>query len=122
MFCFNCRHFRGSSLRSGERYGARAFIDVGFRKWKEISELIWQHKNSDRLKACTISLTQFKAIETEAAESVMSCLSKEREKEILENIQYVKAPLKPTALLGWQGRTFRGHDAGESSANQGNFV
>ncbi|XP_065584165.1 zinc finger MYM-type protein 1-like [Artemia franciscana] len=122
VFCFNCRHFSGSSLRSGERYGARAFIDVGFRKWKDISELIRQHENSDRHKACTISLTQFKAIETEAAESVASCLSKEREKEILENRQYVKALLKTTALLGRQGLAFRGHDEGESSANQGNFV
>ncbi|KAK2701850.1 hypothetical protein QYM36_019511, partial [Artemia franciscana] len=76
----------------------------------------------DRHKACTISLTQFKAIETEAAESVASCLSKEREKEILENRQYVKALLKTTALLGRQGLAFRGHDEGESSANQGNFV
>ncbi|XP_065580922.1 zinc finger MYM-type protein 1-like [Artemia franciscana] len=122
VFCFNCRHFSGSSLRSGERYGARAFIDIGFRKWKDISELIRQHENSDRHKACTISLTQFKAIETEAAESVASCLSKEREKEILENRQYVKALLKTTALLGRQGLAFRGHDEGESSANQGNFV
>ncbi|KAK2713437.1 hypothetical protein QYM36_009342, partial [Artemia franciscana] len=64
----------------------------------------------------------FKAIETEAAESVASCLSKEREKEILENRQYVKALLKTTALLGRQGLAFRGHDEGESSANQGNFV
>ncbi|KAK2723954.1 hypothetical protein QYM36_002333 [Artemia franciscana] len=66
--------------------------------------------------------TGFKAIETEAAESVASCLSKEREKEILENRQYVKALLKTTALLGRQGLAFRGHDEGESSANQGNFV
>ncbi|XP_065573744.1 zinc finger MYM-type protein 1-like [Artemia franciscana] len=122
VFCFNCRHFSGSSLRSGERYGARAFIDVEFRKWKDISELIRQHENSDRHKACTISLTQFKAVETEVAESVASCLSKEREKEILENRQYVKALLKTTALLGRQGLAFRGHDEGESSANQGNFV
>ncbi|KAK2703123.1 hypothetical protein QYM36_018357 [Artemia franciscana] len=64
----------------------------------------------------------FKAIETEAAESVASCLSKEREKEILENRQYVKALLKTTALLGRQGLAFRGHDEEESSANQGNFV
>ncbi|KAK2719003.1 hypothetical protein QYM36_006128 [Artemia franciscana] len=65
---------------------------------------------------------RFKAIETEAAESVASCLYKEREKEILENRQYVKALLKTTALLGRQGLAFRGHDEGESSANQGNFV
>ncbi|KAK2721652.1 hypothetical protein QYM36_003826, partial [Artemia franciscana] len=64
----------------------------------------------------------FKAVETEVAESVASCLSKEREKEILENRQYVKALLKTTALLGRQGLAFRGHDEGESSANQGNFV
>ncbi|KAK2723842.1 hypothetical protein QYM36_002257 [Artemia franciscana] len=68
------------------------------------------------------SATNFKAIETEAAESVASCLSKEREKEILENRQHVKALLKTTALLGRQGLAFRGHDEGESSTNQGNFV
>ncbi|KAK2708473.1 hypothetical protein QYM36_014174, partial [Artemia franciscana] len=70
----------------------------------------------------TLNPAPFKAIETEAAESVASCLSKEREKEILENRQYVKALLKTTALLGRQGLAFRGHDEGESSANQGNFV
>ena len=32
VFFFNCRHFSGYSLRSGERYETRAFIDVGFRK------------------------------------------------------------------------------------------
>ncbi|KAK2717824.1 hypothetical protein QYM36_006580 [Artemia franciscana] len=52
----------------------------------------------------------------------VSCLSKEREKEILEDRQYVKALLKPTALLGRQDLALRGHDEGESSANQGNFV
>ncbi|KAK2704776.1 hypothetical protein QYM36_016984, partial [Artemia franciscana] len=75
-----------------------------------------------RFLGSTSVLTVFKAIETEAAESVASCLSKEREKEILENRQYVKALLKTTALLGRQGLAFRGHDEGESSANQGNFV
>jgi len=53
VFCFNCRHFSGSSPRLGERYGARAFIDVRFRKWKDISGLIRQHESSDRHRACT---------------------------------------------------------------------
>ncbi|KAK2713137.1 hypothetical protein QYM36_011734 [Artemia franciscana] len=94
VFCFNFQHYSGSSLRPDERYGARVFIDVGFRKWKDISELIRQHENSNRHKACTISLTQFRAIEMEAAESLASCLSKDREKEILENRQYVTALVK----------------------------
>ncbi|KAK2702035.1 hypothetical protein QYM36_019347 [Artemia franciscana] len=78
----------------------------------------------EKLFACGVCDKAFSraAIETEAAESVASCLSKEREKEILENRQYVKALLKTTALLGRQGLAFRGHDEGESSANQGNFV
>lgn len=75
VFCFNCQHFSGSSLGSGERYGAWAFIDAGFREWKDISELMQQHENSDRHRACAISLTQVKAIETETAESVASRLS-----------------------------------------------
>ena len=67
--------------------------------------------------ACTISLTQFKAIEMEVAKSVASCLSKQHENEILENRQYIKALLKPTALLGQQGLAFHGNDKEESSAN-----
>ncbi|KAK2701882.1 hypothetical protein QYM36_019480 [Artemia franciscana] len=85
-------------------------------------ETISEVPEEDLASRFYVSDWRFKAIETEAAESVASCLSKEREKEILENRQYVKALLKTTALLGRQGLAFRGHDEGESSANQGNFV
>ena len=123
MFYFNCWRFSGSSIRSGKRYGARAFIDIGFRNWKKIiSNLIQQHENSNQHKTCAIFLTQFKATEMEAAKPIASCLSEEREKEILENRQYIKALLKPRALLRQQDLVFCGHDEGEASANQGNFV
>ncbi|KAK2723713.1 hypothetical protein QYM36_002153 [Artemia franciscana] len=67
--------------------------------------------NADHVKLES-SIDGDEAIETEAAESVASCLSNEREKEILENRQYVKALLKSTELLGRQGLAFCGHDEG----------
>ncbi|KAK2707379.1 hypothetical protein QYM36_015167 [Artemia franciscana] len=68
------------------------------------------------------NVERFKATEMEAAKPIASCLSEEHEKEILENRQYIKALLKPRALLRQQDLVFCGHDEGEASANQGNFV
>ncbi|KAK2707071.1 hypothetical protein QYM36_014933 [Artemia franciscana] len=122
VYCFYCRHFGGTSNLPGQRYGSRPFIDVGVRRWKDISNFIEKHTRSDRHKDSAVSLMKFKAIQTKELQPIASVLMTDRDNEIKENREHVKALLKVTALLGRLGTAFRGHDKTESSTNKGNFV
>ncbi|KAK2713079.1 hypothetical protein QYM36_011689, partial [Artemia franciscana] len=122
VYCFYCRHFGGTSTLPGQRYGSRPFIDVGVRRWKDISNFLEKQTRSDRHKDSVVSWTKFKAIQTKELQSIASVLMTDRDNEIKENREHVKALLKVTALLGRLGTAFREHDETESSTNKGNFV
>ena len=92
------------------------------RRWKDISNVLEQHTRSDRHKDSAVSWTKFKAIQTKEMQPIASVLMTDRNKEIKENREHVKALLKVTALLGQLGTAFRGHDETEYSTNKGNFV
>ncbi|KAK2726993.1 hypothetical protein QYM36_007738 [Artemia franciscana] len=104
------------------RYGSRPFTDVGVRRWKDISNFLEKHTRSDRHKDSAVSWTKFKAIQTKELQPIASVLMTDRDNEIKENREHVKALLKVTALLERLGTAFRGHDETESSTNKGNFV
>lgn len=122
VFCFCCRHFGGTSTLRGQRYGARPFIETGVRRWKDISSVLEEHAKSDRHRDSAVSWTKFKAIQAKEMQPIASVLSTDRNKEMNENREHVKALLKVTALLGRLGTAFRSHDETESSANKGHFV
>ncbi|KAK2714005.1 hypothetical protein QYM36_008566 [Artemia franciscana] len=103
-------------------YGYRPFIDLGVRKWRDISSVFEQNTGSDRHKNNAVSWTKFKDIQTKDMQPIASVLITDRNKEIKENREHVKTLLKVTALLGRLGTAFRGHDETESSTNKLNFV
>ncbi|XP_065578586.1 zinc finger MYM-type protein 1-like [Artemia franciscana] len=100
----------------------RPFIDIGVRKWKNISNVHEQHTRSDRHKDKAVSWTKFKAIQAKEMQPLTSVLMTDRNKEIKENREHVKTLLKVTALLRRLGTAFRGHDETESSTNKENLV
>jgi hypothetical protein len=122
VYCYACRHFGGISLFKGGKEGKKAFIDVGFSKWKDMKALFNQHNVSARHRSSMVSWTEWKAISSKEAESIASRISTTRSTEILENRNHVKALLRATSFLGRQGLAFRGHDETETSDNKGNFV
>ncbi|XP_065575179.1 zinc finger MYM-type protein 1-like [Artemia franciscana] len=115
-------HSGGTSTLPGQRYGSRPFIDIGVKKWKDIYNVHEQHTRSDRHKDSAVSWKKFKAIQAKEIQPLTFVLMKDRNKEIKEYREYVKALLKVTAPLRRLGTAFRGHDKTEYSTNKGNFV
>ena len=122
LYCFACRHFASSILKKGEIQGKRTFIDVGFRKWKDLSNLLEKHNKSERHGNAMISWLNFKAVENKIESSIKDKLVINRSKEVQTNREHVKCLLRVTSLLGRQGLAFRGHDESETSQNKGNFI
>ncbi|KAJ8866459.1 hypothetical protein PR048_032302 [Dryococelus australis] len=72
VYCFSGRHFCSeSTVRSGETFGNRTFINKGFKKWKGASALFQQHENTERHK---ISMKSRSSMQM----SVASLLNSER--------------------------------------------
>ncbi|KAK2705660.1 hypothetical protein QYM36_015887 [Artemia franciscana] len=55
IYCSRWRHFSGTSTPPVQRYGSRSFIDVGVRRWKDISNVLKQNTRSDRYKYSAVS-------------------------------------------------------------------
>lgn len=107
--------------RKGEILGKRTFIDVGFRKWKDSSELLEKHSQSDRHANAMSGWLNLKVVESKKDSSIKDKLDANRSKEVEANREHVKCLLRVTSLLGRQGLAFRGHDESETSDNRGNF-
>ncbi|XP_066980069.1 zinc finger MYM-type protein 1-like [Macrobrachium rosenbergii] len=106
----------------GDGLGRRPFIDIGSKKWKDISTLLKQHQASERHINCMVAWSNFKGIQSGSTQSVASSLSSVRQQEIEENREHVKLLLKVAALLGRQGLSFHGHKEGDNALNSGNFI
>ena len=91
VYCFYFRHFGGTSTLPGQRYGSRPFIDVGVRRWKDISNFLEKHTRSDHHKDSAVSWTKFKTIQTKELQPIASVLMTVRDNEIKENREHVKA-------------------------------
>ncbi|KAK2726684.1 hypothetical protein QYM36_007502 [Artemia franciscana] len=92
VHCFCCRHFGGTSTFPGQRHGSRSFIDdVGVRRWKDTFNVLERHTRSDRHKDSAVSWTMFKAIKTKEMQKIASILMTDRDNEIKENREGVKA-------------------------------
>lgn len=122
VFCFACRHFGGKIVRKGEVCGKRTFIDIGFCKWKDSSELLEKHAQSERHKNSMHAWLNLKAVTAKKDTSIKDKLCINRSNEVKDNRAHVKYLLSVTSLLGRQGLSFRGHDDGETSSNKGNFI
>ena len=120
--CFPCRHFAGNSVRKGEVLGRRQFIDIGSKKWKDISTLLKQHQASETHINCMVAWSNFRGIQSGPSQSVASSLSSVRQQEMEENREHVKLLLKVAALLERQGLSFRGHKEGDAALNSVNFI
>ncbi|KAK2714265.1 hypothetical protein QYM36_008730 [Artemia franciscana] len=90
VYWFCCRRFGGTSSLLGQRNGSRPFIDVGVRRWKDISNVLEQHTRSDRHKDSAVSWTEFKALETKEMQPIASVLMTDRNEDIKGNIEHVK--------------------------------
>lgn len=122
VYCYACRHFASLSLFKGEKEGGRAFIDVGFTKWKDMKALFAQHADSSRHKSAMVSWVDWRSIASKEAHSNASLLSASRSSEVAENRSHIKTLLRATGFLGRQGWAFRGHDESDNSDNRGNFI
>ena len=122
VFCFPCRHFGGNSVRQGEKLGAITFIHRGFRKWKDMTNLLQQHSDSTRHKNSTVACTNFKANCTGAQKPIAHVLDAQRSDAIQENREHIKSLARAAAFLGGQGLAFRGDDESSDSPNKGNYV
>lgn len=120
VFCFCCRHFAPKSIRPGETFGNRTFIEKGFCKWKDAASLLKQHDLSERHKHAVLAWSEFKN-RSKHKQSVSSLLNATRFAEIEENRAHVKAILRAISFLGRQGLAFRGHDESIESGNRGNL-
>lgn len=121
IFCFACRHFASKYARPGEQLNNRAFIEKGFRKWKDAGALLRQHAESERHLSAVNSWSTYKRTKENPSGSVCCLLNKNYTKEVEENRHHVKLLLEATSYLGRQGLSFRGHNEGEESDNRGNF-
>lgn len=121
VFCFCCRHFANNSIRPGENLGKRAFIDHGFKKYRDAKQLLAQHDQSERHKNAMEAWISFKKINAKESNSIAESVIKFSKQEVLENRHHVKALFEITSLLGRQGLAFRGHEESQSSDNHGNF-
>ncbi|KAK2702947.1 hypothetical protein QYM36_018477 [Artemia franciscana] len=74
VYCFCCIRCGGISTLPGQRYGSTPFIDVGVRRWKDISNVNKQHTRSDHHQDSAISWTKFKAIQTKDIHLIASIL------------------------------------------------
>lgn len=122
VFCFCCRHFAKVRAFKGETIGARAFIDIGFSKWKDWSNLLLQHCKSERHRFSSMDWLNFKNMREDKTVSIANVISSVRSGEVAENREHVKLLFKITSFLGRQGLAFRGHDESSSSNNRGNFL
>lgn len=95
---------------------------MGFRKWKDSSNLLDKHSQSERHANSVSSWLNFKAVDSKKDSSIKDKLDANRSKEVEANRGHVKCLLRVTSLLGRQGLPFRGHDESETSANRGNFI
>lgn len=122
VFCYYCRHLtKKSELRPGEKIGCRPFIENGFKKWKDTSDLLSQHEKGIRHKNASTSYVEFIG-RSGSNNSVASILVGQRTEDINENREHVKALLRATSYLCRQKLAFRGHRETEASDNKGNFV
>ena len=108
-------------MTKGEKDGKRAFIDVGFTKWKDMKALFEQHADSVCHKSSMVLWTEWRVISSKQKQSIASKVSFERSAEVLENRSPLKTLLRATSFLGRQEIAFRGHDECEESDNKGNF-
>lgn len=122
VFCFCCRHFAKVTAFKGETTGARAFIDVGFTKWKDWSNLLLQHCKSKRHLYSSMEWLTFKNMREGKIISIANVISSTRSSEVVENREHVKLLFKVSSFLGRQGLAFRGHDESSNSNNRGHFL
>ena len=81
------------------------FINMGFRKWKDSSNLLEKHSQSER-HANAISWLNFKAANSKKDSSIKDKLDANRSKEVEANRKHVKCLLHVTSLLGRQVLAF----------------
>ena len=96
-------------------------IYLGFRKWKDSSNLLEKHSQSERHANAMSSRLNFNVVNSKKYSSIKEKLDANRSKEVEDNREHVKCLLRVTSLLGRQGLAFRGHDESETSENRGNF-
>lgn len=122
VFCFSCRHLSSNIIRPGESYGNITFVDKGFRKWKDMKELLTQHDSSTKHKDSTVLWMQAKNVSAGKVESVANLVNCQRKSEVLENRNHLKILILATSYLARQGLAFRGNDETKDSSNKGNLV
>ena len=122
VFCFCCRHFSSTSVYSGETQGNIAFIDYGFKKWKDAKALLTKHANSSRHKSSMTLWLNAKKVLNEEMEPIANQINAQRKEQILENRQHLKYLIQAVSYLTRQGLAFRGNDETAESVNKGNFV
>uniref|UniRef100_H3AA53 TTF-type domain-containing protein n=1 Tax=Latimeria chalumnae TaxID=7897 RepID=H3AA53_LATCH len=122
VFCFPCRHFATqSTIRPGEHFGNRTFIERGFRKWKDFNSLLKQHVHSSRHKTASLAWQEYTKIKTNSSACVADQLVSSCRAAIAEN-RHVETLLKVFILCARQGITFWGHDEAHDSSNEGNYI
>ena len=83
VYCFSCRHFSSNIVRPGETSGNIAFVDKGFKKWKDAKELLTQHGSSSKHKDSTVLWTEAKMVSSGRSESVANKINNQRRTEVL---------------------------------------
>lgn len=122
VFCFSCRHFNSNVVRPGETFGNITFVDKGFRKWKDIKELLTQHESSSKHKDTSLLWAQAKNVSEGKTESIANLINVQRKTDVLENRDHLKYLISAALYLARQGLAFRGDDESKESSNKGNFI
>ena len=122
VFCYSCRHFSSNVVRPGEKHGNVAFVDKGFKKWKDAKELLFQHASSAKHKDSTVVWADTKRVASGETECVANQLITQRKLEVVENRNHLKYLIAASSYLARQGLAFRGDDESDISSNKGNYI
>ncbi|XP_013783012.1 uncharacterized protein LOC106467230 [Limulus polyphemus] len=110
-FCFNCKLFSNSSED-------HAFSKYGFSEWKNASQRLESHENSQVHRDATITLT--------TKYRVIGCVNSLITRQYQSECHYMKALLERVIatikFLAERGLAFRGHNECIGSPNNGKFL
>lgn len=118
-FCFPCRFF-SNKIKTNLDTNYRT---IGYKNWKNAMSAkgFPLHDKSDEHKQCLISWVEYKKNKNKNT-SVLSQISDQHERLVMENRRYMKAIIISLRMLAVQGQALRGHIENEQSFNRGNFI
>lgn len=118
-YCFPCRFF-SNKLKTNLDC---TYKNAGYKNWKNAMSAkgFPLHYKSDEHKQCLLSWVEYKK-NIKNNSSVLSRISDQHERLVMENRRYMKAIIISLRMLAVQGQALRVHFENESSFNRANFI